>query len=168
MKRLYFLIPDLDNATQISGALQDIGVAEEGVRIIVKDHDKLQMTQLLEAGIVEKTDLLGALVKGGIAGGVAGLLTGIALVSYPPEEFVMGGGTILAFTLFGILFGAWSSSMIGISIPNPIVERLERAVEAGGIMMLVDIPKEKENEVLDFMHTYHPETTIHGMHIASK
>jgi hypothetical protein len=168
VKRLYFLVPDVDNAAQISNALKDIGVVEEGVHVVVKDHDKLQMTQLLEAGIVEKTDFLGALMKGGIAGGVAGLLAGTLLVTFPPEEFIIGGGTILAFTLFGILFGAWSSSMIGISIPNPTVEKLERAIEAGGIMMLVDIPREKENEVLDFMHTYHPETTIHGMQIASK
>lgn len=43
-----------------------------------------------------------------------------------------------------------------------MVKKFEHAVEAGGIMMLVDIPKEKSEMVLRLMKTYHPETTIHG------
>jgi len=166
VKRLYFLVPDVDNATQIVKAMKDMGVVDEGMHVLVKDQEKLQMTQLLEANVFQTTDLLRALVRGAILGGFLGLIAGTLIVKFPPEEFMLGGGTIVAATIFGLLFGAWSSSLIGISVPNPMIEKFERAVEAGGIMMLVDIPNERENEVVDFMKVYHPETTIHGGQLA--
>jgi len=168
MRRLYFLVPDIDNATQIVKALKDMGIVNEGMHVVVKDQEKLDMTQILEAGVLETTDFLHALIRGAIAGGVIGLIAGILLVQFPPEEFILGGGTIFGLTVFGIIFGAWASSLVGISIPNPAVQKFERAVEAGGIMMLVDIPKVKEEEILVFMKMYHPETTIHGLQYSSK
>lgn len=167
MKRLYFLIPNVESATEIVKALLERGVANEGIHVIVKDgdplQDKLALTQLLEPGIFEKTDILRALIRGAIVGGLAGLITGFLIVQFPPEEFVLGSGTIIAFTVFGAIFGAWSSSLIGISVPNPMFEKFERAVEAGGIMMLVDIPNGKEVALLDYMRLNHPEITIHGV-----
>lgn len=168
MKRLYFLVPDIDNATQIVKALQEMGVVAEGMHVIVKDQEKLEMTQILEAGVFETTDILRALVRGAVAGGIVGLVAGILLVMFPPQEFTLGWGTVLGLTVFGILFGAWASSLIGISIPNPVVAKFERAVEAGGIMILVDVPVLKEGEVLAFIKTYHPETTVHGLRLVSK
>lgn len=172
MKRLYFLIPNVESATEVVKALQGLGVANEGIHVIVKDddpfQDKLALTQLLEPGIFDRTDLLRALVRGGIIGGLAGLIAGFLIVRFPPEEFMLGTGTVAAFTIFGIIFGAWSSSLIGISVPNPLFEKFERAVEAGGIMMLVDIPKEKEIGLLDYMRLNHPEISIHGAQLSTQ
>lgn len=172
MKRLYFMIPNIESATEIVKALQAQGVANEGIHVIVKDDDSLQdklaLTQLLEPSIFEKTDILHALIRGAIIGAAVGLIAGFLIVQFPPEEFMLGPGTIAAFTAFGAIFGAWSSSLIGISVPNPLFEKLERAVEAGGIMMLVDIPKEKEVGLLDYMRLNHPEIIIHGAQLASQ
>jgi uncharacterized membrane protein len=170
MKRLYFLVPDIDNATRIVTALKEMGIVDEGMHVIVKDlekQQKLEMTQILEAGVLETTDLLNALVRGTIAGGIVGLVAGIILVKFPPQEFVLGIGTVIGLILFGMIFGAWSSSLVGISIPNATVQKFERAVEAGGIMMLVDVPKMKEEEIMHFMKTYHPETTVHGLQLGN-
>lgn len=166
MKRLYFLIPNVESATEIVKALQGLGVAKEGVHVIVKDEDPLQdklaLTQLLEPGIFDRTDILYALTRGAIIGALAGLIAGFLIVWFPPEEFTLGTGTIVAFTIFGAIFGAWSSSLIGISVPNPLFAKFERAVEAGGIMVLVDVQKDKEAGLLDYMRLNHPEIRIHG------
>ena len=42
--------------------------------------------------------------------------------------------------VFGGVFGAWSSSMIGISIPSPRLERFESAIAQGRILLMVDVP----------------------------
>jgi hypothetical protein len=128
-------------------------------------QDKLALTSLLEPGIFDRTDIVRALVRGAIIGGLAGLIAGFLIVRFPPEEFMVGTGTVIACTVFGAIFGTWSSSLIGISVPNPLFEKFERAVEAGGIMMLVDLKKERAVEVLDYMRLNHPEITIHGAHL---
>ena len=167
MKRLYLLIPDIENASAIAKALRKMGVGEGALHIIVKeDQDKIEMAPLLEAGVFATTDLLKALIRGGILGGIAGLIAGILIVKFPPEEFVLGNWTIIALTVFGVLFGAWSSSLIGISVPNPMMEKLESAVAAGGIMFLVDVPEGKEVQIMDYLRLNHPETSVHGANIS--
>ncbi len=56
--------------------------------------------------------------------------------------------------------------MIGISVPNPLFAKLERAVEAGGIMVLVDIQKEKTVALLDYMRLNHLEIRIYGAQLS--
>lgn len=168
MKRLYLLVPDIDNATRIVNALKEMGIMNEGMHVIVRDTEnqrRLEMTQVLEAGLLETTDIKYALIRGIIAGGLLGLIAGTLLVLFPPQEFIvfaLGVGTVVLITLLGVLFGAWASTLIGVSIPNPAVQKFERAVEAGGIMMIVDIPNVEENQIRHFMQTYHPETKIYG------
>lgn len=169
MKRLYLLVPDIDNATQIINALKEMGIVNEGMHVIVKDienQQKLEMTQVLEAGVLETTDFKHALLRGLIAGSLLGLSAGTLLILFPPQEFLefsLGAGTVIGITALGGLFGAWASTLIGISIPNSAVQKLEKAVEAGGIMMIVDIPNVQEKQIRHFMHTYHPESSIHGL-----
>jgi hypothetical protein len=169
MERLYFLIPDVDNATQIVTALKEMGIMNECMHVIVKDlekPEKLEMVQVLAGGVIERTDFLHALGRGLVVGGIIGMVAGLLLLVLPLEAFIIGPGTVACVTIFGSIFGAWASTLVGVAIPNPEVEKLERAVEAGGIMMLVDIPKIKEKEIMTFMHTYHPETTIQGFQLS--
>ncbi len=56
--------------------------------------------------------------------------------------------------------------MIGISVPNPLFAKLECAVEAGGVMVLVDIQKEKAVGLPDYMRLNHPEISIHGAQLS--
>lgn len=164
MKRLYFLVPTVESAKNIVQEVQGMGVTnnELGIYIIGKDHIKIEAAHLQEAGILQTTDVKHALVRGILFGGGVGLLVGIAAYIFQPIALYLGLGVVIGLTIFGVLFGAWVSTLIGVSIPNPIVEQNEKVLEAGGLLMLVDIPIEKEEAVTSLIRRHHPEAVIQG------
>ena len=56
-------------------------------------------------------------------------------------------GGLLLTALIGALLGAWAASMIGIMVPNTVLKRFDKALAAGEILMMVDIPKERVSEI---------------------
>ena len=158
--RLYLVVPNMDKTTEILKKLWEQKTMAEGIHIVVKDFDHVGSKQLLESGIFKTSDVVGALLRGSIAGGLLGMAVGLVLMKFPPQEFSFGIGSTLALSLFGILFGAWASSLIGVSILNPTVEKIKNAAETGSLIMLIDLPKTKEDEVTNFIKSYYPETTL--------
>lgn len=166
MKGLYFRVPTIESATHIVEELRINGVPENQIYVIGKDHYHLQMAHLHEAGVLQTTDLRQALIRGIIVGALAGLLVGIVLFLFPIEEFKdfkIGWGTIMALGVVGALFGAWGSTLVGISIPNPIVHQCERAIEAGELVIFLDIPVDSVKEVSALIKRHHPEALIESL-----
>lgn len=165
MKRIYILIPSIESARAVVRTLKKVGVQSGDMHVIIKDRDKLEMSQIPEAGILHTSDFFHSLIQGSIVGGIAGMIAGLLAINFPPEGLELGSGTVVGLCIFGIVFGAWASSLVGISIPNPVVLKFKQAVEAGGIMMLVDIEKDKEEEILEKVKKHHPEVTVHGIEL---
>lgn len=158
--RIYLIVPNIEKTAEILKNLWERKTMVDGIHIVVKDFDQVGTKQLLESGLFKTTDVAGALLRGAISGGLLGMIVGFILTRYPPEEFSFGIGSTIALSIFGTLFGAWASSLIGVSILNPTVEKIKKATEAGSLIMLIDLPKSKENEVTSFIKSYYPETTF--------
>ena len=161
MKRLYILIPKLKDAMDIIRSFQAMGVRNDNVHVLGKDENQLTLMTVPKAGILYTTDILHALIRGLVVGTIAGFLVGLIVFNFPPEGMVLSARMLAGLTIFGAVFGAWVSTLIGISIPNPMVEKFDRAVEAGSILMLVDILNGQQKEIIGFMKTKHPESTVH-------
>lgn len=162
MRRLYFLVPTIDSAKVIVDELLLARIAERHIHIVAKDHLALEKAHLPEAGLFEESDFVPALERGLTVGGATGLLAGIAAVTFPPAGLILGGGAILATSLLGAGLGAWVASMIGVSIPNSQLDKFHDAVERGELLMLIDVPKERVDEVTDLVRQHHPEAHIEG------
>ena len=67
---------------------------------------------------------------------------------------------LLASTLAGSAVGAWASSLIGVSIPSEELQRYEQAVEEGQLLMMIDIPRQRAEELLALIRRLHPEADI--------
>lgn len=166
MKRLYFLVPDVDSATSIVDELREVGVHDGFIHVVGNDHDAMVEHHLHEASAVETTDTVPAMSKGMAAGAAVGFLAGLAAVAFPAGGLVLGGGAMLGLGLFGAGagagLGAGISSMVGMSHKDEIVERLQSAIEDGQILMLIDVPNSREDEVMDLIRSHHPEARIEG------
>lgn len=163
MKRLYFRVPTIESATSIVEELRANQVPDSSIYLIGKDHHRLQMAHLQEAGIFQTTDLIYAFRRGVMVGTVAGTLAGLIAFLFPPGGLNLGWGVILGLGLLGAAFGAWGSTLVGISVPNPILERCEEAIKAGELLMLIDVLPEREQDIAVLIKRHHPETLIEGV-----
>ncbi len=165
MKRLYFLSPSLHATSSIVEELHQYRIQDRHIHVVGNDHAGLVENHLHEASVLQTSDIIPAAERGAAAGVTTGLLAGLIAVSFPPAGFVLGGGAVLGLTLFGAGFGAWASSMIGISIPNKTVEQYEAAIAAGQFLVMVDVPKADQPRVTDLIKKHHPGASIENVDI---
>lgn len=164
MKRLYFLIPSVTSAKQIVDELLLARVDERHLHILSNNEDTLHREHLPEATLLEKSDLLPAAERGIAIGGATGLLASlVALTSVSGGLGIDNGAVVLLMSLAGALFGAWISGMIGISLHNSRLRRYEAAIEHGSLLLMVDVPSSRVDEVNSLVAMHHPEILNQGM-----
>ncbi len=161
-KRLYLITPGIEKATELIKSLWTLNLGKEGVHILVKDPSLLELKKISDSeGILKTTDAIPSLIKGAIIGALAGFSVGLLLFKLQLAYLSIGIESIIIFSVFGILFGAWTSSLIGVSVPNPTFLALEEAAEKGEILLLVDLPDVKEKEVVDFVKSHHTDISFY-------
>ena len=162
MRRLYFMIPGIDSAKTIVDELLLARVDQRHIHIAAADHHALTEANLPEANLLQESDFVPAVERGLAIGGATGILAGVAAVALPGVGLVLGGGAILGIGLAGAGLGAWVSSMIGISAPSSRLTEFEDAIKEGGLLMMVDVPKTRVDEITDLIKQHHPEAVIEG------
>lgn len=160
MNRLYFLVPDVASAHKIVDALLLARVEERHIHIVAKEGTSME--DLPEAGLLQKGDFIPALERGAALGGATGVLAGLVAMTFPPAEIIVGGGAVLATALAGAGIGSWGAAMMGLSAPNSRIKQFEEAVEKGELLMMVDVPKERADEIDELVKKHHPEAETHG------
>jgi len=162
MRRLYFLIPNIDSAKKIVDELLLARVDERHIHIAAADHHALIEAHLPEASLLQESDFIPAVERGLAVGGATGILAGIAAVAIPGLGLALGGGAILGIGLAGAGLGAWVSSMIGISAPSSRLKEFENAINNGELLMMVDVAKSRVDDITDLVKSHHPEAQIEG------
>ncbi|MGB5541638.1 MAG: DUF1269 domain-containing protein [Gammaproteobacteria bacterium] len=162
MRRLYFLIPTIDSAKKIVDELLLARIEERHIHIAAADHHALTEAHLPEAGLLQESDFVPSVERGLAVGGATGILAGIAAVAIPGLGLALGGGAILGIGLAGAGLGAWMSSMIGISAPSSRLTEFEAAIKKGELLMMVDVPKSRVEDITDLVKSHHPEAHIEG------
>jgi hypothetical protein len=162
MRRLYFLIPTIDSAKKIIDELLLARIEERHIHIAAADHHALTEAHLPEAGLLQESDFVPAVERGLAIGGATGILAGIASVAIPGVGLALGGGAILGIGLAGAGVGAWASGMIGISAPSSRLKEFETAIKNGELLVMLDVPKSRVDEITELVKSHHPEAHIEG------
>jgi len=162
MRRLYFLAPHLKSAKAIFHDLLLARIDDHHVHVVSNDESQLVKEELPAATLLEKTDIVPAFERGLVIGFACGVVISFIGVVLSPFNIQLGGGSILAITLSGAFFGAWASSMIGISLHNSHLKGFEKAIEKGEYLFIVDIPKSRIPEIKKLMKRHHPEAGNKG------
>lgn len=157
MRRLYFLSPHVNSAKQIVHDLLLARVDAGHMHVIAKDESQLIKADLPGASLLEKTDVIPAFERGLVVGFATGLIAGLIGAGFSPLGLAFDGATILGITLAGAVFGAWVSGMIGVSLHNSQLKQFESAIEAGQLLLIVDVPKGRIEEITQLVKRHHPE-----------
>lgn len=159
-RRLYFMVPDVLSARHIRDELLLARIEDAHIHVLAKDG--VPLNGLHEASILQKTDFVHGAETGLAVGGVIGILAGLVVVFFPPAGVDMQMVTILFTALVGAAFGAWVSSMVASAIPNSRLKTFESAIAAGRILMMVDVPARRVEEVKKLIVAHHPEAMSSG------
>jgi len=162
MRRLYFLTPGIDSTKKIVDELLLARIEVRHIHIAAADHHALTEANLPEANLLQESDFIPAVERGLAIGGATGVLAGIAAVAIPGIGLALGGGAILGIGLAGAGVGAWLSSMIGISAPSSRLKDFEDAIASGELLMMVDVPKGRVEEITELVRQHHPEAEVEG------
>lgn len=160
-RRLYFMVPDVASARQIRNELLLNRIEDGHIHVLAKDG--VPLVDMHEASILQKTDFVHGAETGLAVGGGIGILAGLVAVFFPPAGVDLQLVTILLTALIGAAFGAWVASMVASSIPNSRLKTFESAIAAGHILMMVDVPAGRVDEIRKLIASHHPEAMGSGI-----
>lgn len=160
-RRLYFMVPDVTSARQIRDELLLARIEDTHIHVMARDG--VTLAGLHEASILQKTDFVHGAETGLAVGGGIGIIAGLVAVFFPPAGIDLELVTILLTALIGAAFGAWVASMVASSIPNSRLRSFESAIAAGHILLMVDTPSGRVDEIRKLIASHHPEAMGSGI-----
>ncbi len=160
-RRLYFLLPDLTSANQTANDLLLARVDDRCMHFLAKRGTPLGA--LREASFLQKSDAVHGAELGLTIGAVGGFVVGLYMFMTPPDGMHLQLVTVLLSTLIGAAFGAWAASLVAMSVPNTRLKAFQADIESGMILMMVDVPLARVDEVRELVSRRHPEATARGV-----
>lgn len=163
MKRLFILVPDIDETAHIAHELGSIGVKENQIHVCGGTHEDLEEAHLHQAGVIYTSHLGSAIKKGPIVGFLFFLFILAIFTFVLPDTVQISAFGYIAMFIFGIVIGVWATGLIGISVKDEVVEKYEDYVKEGHFIMLVDTDEDKQREVSDKILAHHPNAKLADM-----
>jgi hypothetical protein len=159
-RRLYFMLPDIRSARAMLDELLLKRIEERRMHFMAREGTL--PSDMPDASFLQKTDLVHGAQMGSMIGGGAGLLVGTLLVMFPPEGLSLQTIAILIAALGGAVFGAWASGMNAAAIPNSRLAAFTDRIERGQVLLIVDLPLSRVQEIEDMIAKRHPEVSFGG------
>jgi hypothetical protein len=160
-KRLYFLLPDVARARQSFQELLLSHIDERHIHVIARDD--MPIGDLPEATMLQKSNAIHGLWHGVVVGGATGIVTGTVILFYPPAGMAVNQGIVLITSLVGAIMGVWIAGMIASDIPNSQLTRFDADIEKGKVLMIVDVPRQRVEEITAMIRRDHPEADMRGV-----
>jgi uncharacterized membrane protein YeaQ/YmgE (transglycosylase-associated protein family) len=160
-RRLYFLLPDVPSAKRTADDLLLARVEDRHMHFLAKRGTDLG--ELHEASYAIKTDLARGAGLGLVLGALGGAVLGAFIVGTPPEGTHPGATSALIATLVGALLGVWLGSMAAVAVPNSRLKSFQPEIERGRVLLMVDVPFGRVDEVRSIVLARHPEATPAGL-----
>ncbi|MEN8129254.1 MAG: DUF1269 domain-containing protein [Pseudomonadota bacterium] len=164
-RRLYFILPDTKMAENVEDELLLARIDAGHMHFLSTVESTLG--RLPKASILQKTDLAHAMALGLVVGGLTGIVLGLLLLFNPAWGAGLGSvsafGMILGLSVGGAIFGCWVSGMIGVSCPSVRLRAFKKQIEQGDILLMVDVHKERVEEITRLIKSHHPEADVKGV-----
>lgn len=161
-RRIYWRLPNLASARRTMDDLLLARIDERQMHFVGRED--LDLSGLHAANLLQTSDVVRAAQMGALLGAVVGALAGgmvawtLPLIEGPPQWWL-----VVVLALGGAVFGSWASSMIGVSIPSQRLKRFEPAIEQGQILLMLDVPRGRVEEIEARLQALHPEARLEGI-----
>lgn len=159
MRRIYFLVPNIDVTHKIVDELRSEQVEDRHIHILAKRDTPLG--DMPEASVFEKTDFIPALERGAALGATTGLLAGLAGLRF--AGFAIAGGPVLGILFAGATIGAMMSGLAGLQVGNSRVKEFADAIERGEFLVMIDIAKDRIETMRQLISKHHPSAEFEGI-----
>ncbi len=152
-RRIYFLLPNTATAHKVEKELLLARVDAHHMHFMAADETEIRDLPL--ADFSQRTDIIPGMEHGLLLGGVVGAAAGAVVYFIPENSLLSGTGVILALGILGAVMGAWVSGMIGISAPNSRLKRFRKSLKDGKVLLMVDVPKDRVEEITRLVKRFH-------------
>lgn len=159
-RRLYWMLPDLSAARSTANDLLLARIGDRSMHFMSKRGT--DFGDLHEASILQKTDLRHAGTQGALTGCALGALTAAILALVPETRDLVGPFTMLMMIFCGGMFGFWASSLVGVSVFNSKLKRFEKDLDEGRVLLILDVPVRRVEEIRNLLQARHPEAEWGG------
>ena len=158
--RMYLTLPDVTSAKKLADDLLLARIEDKYMHFLAKRGTDLG--ELHEASYLQKTDMVHGGTTGLVIGGVCGILLGLLLVYFPPGGVSLQLVTVLITAVIGAFLGIWVASMVGLQVPNSRLKPFEQDIQAGKVLVMLDIPMSRLEQVKEIITRMHPEADDRG------
>jgi len=159
MKRLCFLLPNVGSAHGVVEELRAKGISDARIHVVA--NESAELGDLPEAGLVYESDFYPQLERGIAVGGTIGAIGG--LVAMRVAGAVFGGGAVLLFGLIGAGVNALLAAIAGAAFPSSRLTQFESAIEAGHVLVMVDVPVKEIPAIEKLVTDRHPEVEVEAI-----
>lgn len=161
-RRVYWLLPDRASARRTMNDLLLARVEERHIHFVARDD--VDMSGLHEANVLQTSDVVRAAQLGLVVGAASGAVIGVLAEAFYPlfgDSPQWAVAAVLA--MIGAPLGAWTASMIGASVPSHRLARFRGAIDSGQLLLMVDVPRSRVDEIEDQLAAHHPEARLEGL-----
>jgi hypothetical protein len=158
--RMYVTLPDLASARRLANDLLLARIEDRHMHFLARRGTDLG--ELHEASHLQKTDAVHGATTGLVIGGVVGILVGVLLVHFPPGGASIQLVAVLIAAIVGAGLGVWIASMMGLQVPNSRLKVFDQDLEQGKILLMLDVPAGRYEEIRQIIARTHPEAADRG------
>ena len=158
--RMYVTLPDLASARKLANDLLLARIEDRHMHFLARRGTDLG--ELHEASYLQKTDAVHGAFTGLVIGGVVGVLVGLLLVYFPPGGASVQLVAVLIAAVVGAFLGIWVASMVGLQVPNSRLKGFDHDLQEGKILLMLDVPSGRYEEIREIIARTHPEAADRG------
>ena len=148
MKRHIFAFDTPESACFAVEQLKARGIDESQILAIARSD--IQREKIPDKLLDASTDFVPALGRGAVIGAMTGLCAGIVAGVVPAFGVGIAGSELIAFVVGGALLGAWSSALIGSTVPDAVRRTFEKEIEASHTLLIIET---HSSDDVDAMHS---------------
>jgi len=149
MKRHVYAFDTPEAAKHALSSLSRLGIPDKDLSLAARSD--VQLDAIPDDFVDPSMDFWPAIGRGIALGGTTGLFAGLVVTAIPPLGVALGGVTLLGFLAGGALVGAWSSAIVGSSIPDTVRRKFDDEIAAGRILLVVNVDDAGEASVVSMM-----------------